>query len=256
MTFQQQYNIIFFFNWQPGRYMGDLAIGLSAPDQLDLPPYTLWFYRYMLFWVNGTVVYYFDKNHSTSYIFHSNVFANSERCMVIIHRAITDSICIANDNPFQFVCEEVKESYKRPKPIRINLKQLNSTKTQIKNAVTCQDGTITKDFLACGSHSNCISDSHLSQVIKQCEIDIHDFEDDKDQRNKKQTNRHTMVTTHTFEAKKRMNSYVLLFDCEVSDFSIHYTNVCDRVKHCPNNLDEEMCLFDECQFPNFQCETG
>ena len=49
---------------------------------------------------------------------------------------------------------------------------------------------------------------------------------------------------------------VLMFKCQGSDQTLHYSFVCDRRQQCPDNSDEDFCQFAACPEGYFQCLDG
>ena len=86
--------------------------------------------------------------------------------------------------------------------------------------VQCQSGHVTRDFLPCDTQD----EYGLNECLTSC---------------------HSGIVS------------IPMFVCEHSHEALHYTLVCDHIRHCEDNTDEDFCLHRAClRLSSFQCQNG
>ena len=86
--------------------------------------------------------------------------------------------------------------------------------------VQCQSSHVTRDFLPCDTQD----EYGLNECLTSC---------------------HSGIVS------------IPMFVCEHSHEALHYTLVCDHIRHCEDNTDEEFCLHRAClRLSSFQCQNG
>ena len=121
------------------------------------------------------------------------------------------------------VCEFNKRYSHSEKKIKVH--SVNSISIDLDDTiwkvsmVRCPFGHVTRDFQSCDTQGQCVS-------------------------------RESMTSCHSG------NVTVAMFVCERSLESLHYTLVCDHIRHCEDNTDEDFCQFSNCPFSWFRCHSG
>ena len=178
----------------------DVAIGLSLPEVLTLPDYTHWFYNNVLFWANGSAAYYFEQSSIVPFLYQGQGISNLRRCFIMTDRSVKAYNCRDNLKYHQYVCEQrklnnplIKSKPIRPKPLptdnegrpisntilrdafRFSKSEHSYTKPSViynrtfglslgSRFIQCSKTHFNKDFLACGSQSNCFEKTSESKM--------------------------------------------------------------------------------------------
>ena len=121
------------------------------------------------------------------------------------------------------VCEFNKRYSHSKKKVKVH--SVNSISIDLDDTiwkvsmVRCPFGHVTRDFQSCDTQGQCVS-------------------------------RESMTSCHSG------NVTVAMFVCERSLESLHCTLVCDHIRHCEDNTDEDFCQFSNCPFSWSRCHRG
>ena len=246
MTFKGQDDYKLFFK------LGATFIGVHSRKLIQLPQYSAWFYKNIMFWSDKNALYYFTNNYIPLLLPENPHF----HCYIFYKNEIKYKDC--NDHfRYNTICETVKSEFKsNANKIMSDNATSKTPNIKLKNVMLintlqvylCQNNEYTKTFLV---FDETYLDKHIETGIEMTKrfcfqrlSNISNVDND-----------HILIPRNEESRDNVFLHQMPMFRC-ASSHMIPYTLVCDHRAQCPDRSDEDPCYFDPCPFNMFQCSSG